>query len=158
MSSDLSEVKICRINSNILFSCNSCFLCVSFYLFSIFLSFFLSIPLCLFLSIFMFSRIFNRLFNGPSTASFCIFQTNITNLTTICCENVHIVSRAGGSNPLPLERESPPITTRPGLVSNIFVFPSLFFYFSDFIFLFCSTLLSSDEKLKLFQSSLAETK
>ena len=155
MSSDLSEVRICRINSNILFSCNSCFLCVSFYLF---LSFFLSIPLCLFLSIFMFSRIFNRLFNGPSTASFCIFQTNITNLTTICCENVHIVSRAGGSNPLPLERESPPITTRPGLVSNIFVFPSLFFYFSDFIFLFCSTLLSSDEKLKLFQSSLAETK
>ena len=128
---------------------------LSFFYLSFFLSFYPSLSVSIYLYVFPY---FNRLFNGPSTASFCIFQTNITNLTTICCENVHIVSRAGGSNPLPLERESPPITTRPGLLSNIFVFPSLFFYFSDFIFLFCSTLLSSEEKLKLFQPSLAETK
>ena len=54
--------------------------------------------------------------NGPSPASFIVyfwsFQTNITIFTTIY-EKMSIQSP--DSNPRPLGRECPPITTRPGL-------------------------------------------
>ena len=60
--------------------------------------------------------------NGPSPASFSfifdLFQTNINTIfTTNQCEKISSPSsiRSQDSNPRPLERESPPITTRPGL-------------------------------------------
>ena len=54
--------------------------------------------------------------NGSSPVSFYLFssfQTNITILTAIflCPSSI----QHWDSNPLPLEHESPPITTRPGL-------------------------------------------
>ena len=59
--------------------------------------------------------------NGPSPASisfiFELFQTNNTIFTTIQCEQMSCPSsiRRRESNPRPLECESPPMTTRPGL-------------------------------------------
>ena len=59
--------------------------------------------------------------NGPSPASisfiFELFQTNNTIFTTIQCEQMSCPSsiRRRKSNPRPLECESPPMTTRPGL-------------------------------------------
>ena len=57
---------------------------------------------------------------GPIPASFIYFrsfQANSTIFTTNQCENMSCPSsiRCRDSNPRPLERESPPITTRPGL-------------------------------------------
>ena len=55
----------------------------------------------------------------PSTFSFIfgLFQTNNTISTTNQCEKMSSPSsiRCRDSNPRPLDRESPPITTRPGL-------------------------------------------
>ena len=59
--------------------------------------------------------------NGPSPASFLfifgLFQTNNSIFTTNQCEKLSCPSsiRHQDSNPQLLERESPPITTRPGL-------------------------------------------
>ena len=53
--------------------------------------------------------------NGPSSASFLSFQTNITILTTNKCEKCPSSIRCWDLNQHPLEHESPPITTRPGL-------------------------------------------
>ena len=59
--------------------------------------------------------------NGPSPASisfiFELFQTNNTIFTTIQCEQMSCPSsiRCRDSNTRPLDCESPPITTRPGL-------------------------------------------
>ena len=59
--------------------------------------------------------------NGPSPASFSfifgLFQTNNTIFTTNQCEKMSTPSSiwCRDSNPQPLEREAPPITTRLGL-------------------------------------------
>ena len=59
--------------------------------------------------------------NGPSPASFSfifgLFKQTIQIFTTNQCEKMSCPSsiRRRDSNPRPLERESPPITTRPGL-------------------------------------------
>ena len=58
--------------------------------------------------------------NGPTPASLIIyfqsFQTNtITIFTTNICEKCPSSIWCQDSNPQPLEHESPPITTRPGL-------------------------------------------
>ena len=59
--------------------------------------------------------------NGPTPASFlfifALFKQTIQFFTTNQCEKMSCPSsiRRKDSNPWPLERESPPITTRPGL-------------------------------------------
>ena len=56
--------------------------------------------------------------SGPSLASFCLFssfQTNISIFITKKCEKSPSSIWWWDSNPWPLEHESPPITTRPGL-------------------------------------------
>ena len=54
---------------------------------------------------------------------FSSFQTNIPILTTKYVKKcyVHQVYVYRHSNPQPLEHESPPITTRPGLPPNTFI-------------------------------------
>ena len=47
---------------------------------------------------------------------FSCFQTNITIFTTNQCEKCPSSVGCWNSNPLPLEHESPPITTTPGLI------------------------------------------
>ena len=49
---------------------------------------------------------------------FSSFQTNITIFTTNICEKCPSSIRCWDSNPQPLEHESPPITTWPGLPPN----------------------------------------
>ena len=61
--------------------------------------------------------------NGPSPASFSfifgLFQTNInTILEQINVKKCPSSIQHQDSNPRPSKRESPPITTRPGLLSN----------------------------------------
>ena len=86
--------------------------------------------LCILLSIYVF-------LNGPSPASFSfifgLFQTNInTILQQINVKKCPSSIRCRDSNPRPLECESPPITTRPGL-PPIFLFMFLnFFNSADF--------------------------
>ena len=59
--------------------------------------------------------------NGPSPASLCLFSfftKNITILTINLCQKCPSSIQRWDSNPPPTERESPPITTRPGLPSS----------------------------------------
>ena len=51
----------------------------------------------------------------PLFRLFSSFRINITIFTTNQCEKCLSSLRCWDSNPLPLEYESPPITTRPGL-------------------------------------------
>ena len=53
---------------------------------------------------------------------FSSFQANITIFTTTECGNCPFNNQWRDSNPHPLEHESPPITTRPGLLPNIYFF------------------------------------
>ena len=57
--------------------------------------------------------------NGPTLASFCFFRSFQTNIITIftanMCEKCPSNIQCWDSNPRPLEHESLPITTRPGL-------------------------------------------
>ena len=55
---------------------------------------------------------------------FGLFQTNNTIFTTNQCEKCPSSIRRWDSNPRPLERESPPITTRPGLSTSFYVLNS----------------------------------
>ena len=58
-------------------------------------------------------------FNGPTHTSFHVylsFQTNITILTTNKCENCPSSIRHWDLNSQPSDSESPPLTTRPGLL------------------------------------------
>ena len=72
--------------------------------------------------------------NGPSPASFsfifCIFQTNINTIL----QQINVKKSPSSiwhwdSNPRPSERESPPITTRPGLPPlNVWIFVLIVLY------------------------------
>ena len=60
-------------------------------------------------------------FNGPTPASFYLFssfQTHITIFTTNKCEKCPSSIWRWDSNSWPLEHESPPITTTPGLLPS----------------------------------------
>ena len=58
--------------------------------------------------------------NGPTPACFIVFQTNVIIIfTTNICEKCPFSIRCPDLNPRPLGHESPPITTRPGLLSNL---------------------------------------
>ena len=79
-------------------------------------------------------------FDGPIPASFIIyfrsFQTNIIIIfTTIQCEKCPSSIRCWDSNPWPLDHESPPITTRPGLPPKSLYFLHLLFYASLKVFI-----------------------
>ena len=66
------------------------------------------------------STSFYFLKNGPTPASFCLFssfKTNITIFTTNKYEKCPTRIRCWDSNPQPSQHESPPITTRGGLLS-----------------------------------------
>ena len=63
-------------------------------------------------------KVQQKKFKCPSSASFSSFQTDITILTTNKCEKCPSSIQCWDSNPRPLGRESPPITTRPGLPSK----------------------------------------
>ena len=58
----------------------------------------------------------------PLLRLFSTFQSNITISTTNKCEKCPSSKRRWDSNPRPLEHESPPITTRPGLPPNKLIF------------------------------------
>ena len=77
------------------------------------------------LSLHLLSFFFNFFMVQPTPLFrlFLSFQTNITILTTNQCEKMSCPSiiRCRDSNPWPLECESPPITTRPGLPPSFLI-------------------------------------
>ena len=96
--------------------------------------------------------------NWPTPASLFIyfrsFQTNIiTNFTTNYCPSS---IRCRDSNPRPLEHESPPISTRPGLPSKVFLAEHLVQFFYNVIRAFSVThkLLFKISKTRLLTCTL----
>ena len=66
---------------------------------------------------------------GPSRPLFYIFssfQTNITIFTTNKCDNCPYSIRWWDSNPQPLDHESPPIATKPGIPPFSWIFCTIF--------------------------------